>query len=334
MVLQQYIQDTLFRKEPCILPKTGIFTVQHIPARYNVTTKTLEPPQEVIRFEDTWGDEEQLVKWISQREHLVNNVARMKMEKYVEEVHALLKSGQPFAIPGVGQLKADIAGQVTFIAEYLPIELETLMVQPVIRTDVSHRVTIGDKEFVNNQVVNHLSASSENAKPNAEYTANTDYPPFPEEQGSSFRWWWVAVPVAAIVAAGLVWWLISNQQGNDQEPVISADRSAPAVADTMKVQDSTTRSDSSLQQAAASATTTGDKTYYVVVGEYHNLRDATKKLNFHHKNGRSYVTLQADATDTSFYRLLVPVTAPLADTTKANDSIQKFFGVPKRRIVF
>lgn len=333
MVLQQYIQDTLFRKEPCILPKTGIFSVQHIPARYNVTTKTLEPPQEVIRFEDTWGDEEQLVKWISQREHLVDNIARMKMEKYVEAVHALLKSGQTFAIPGVGQLKADVAGQITFIAEYLPIELETLMVQPVIRTDVSHRVTIGDKEFVNNQVVNHLSASSENAKPNAEYAANTDYPPYPEEQGSSFRGWWVAVPVAAVLAAGLIWWLVSNQQGN-QEPVISADRGTPAAVDTMKVQDSTTRSDSSLQQAAASAATPSEKTYYVVVGEYHNLRDATKKLNFHHKNGREYVTLQADSNDTSFYRLLVPVTAPLADTTKANDSIQKFFGVPKRRIVY
>ncbi|WPV70120.1 hypothetical protein [Chitinophaga sp. LS1] len=333
MVLQQYIQDTLFRKEPCILPKTGIFSVQHIPARYNVTTKTLEPPQEVILFEDTWGDEEQLVKWISQREHLVDNIARMKMEKYVEEVQTMLKSGQTFAIPGVGQLKADMAGQVIFIAEYLPIELETLMVQPVIRTDVSHRVTIGDKEFVNNQVVNHVSASSENAKPNPGYTTNSDYPPYPEPAQSSFRWWWVAVPVAVVLAAGLVWWLIAKQPLESQEPVISADRSTPATVDTTLVQDSTTRTDSSQQQAASSATAT-NKTYYVVVEEFHDLKKATKKLNFHHKNDRGYVTLQADSNDTSFYRLLVPFNTPLADTTKSKDSIQKFFGVPKRPIVY
>lgn len=323
----------MFRKEPCILPKTGIFSVQHIPARYNVTTKTLEPPQEVIRFEDTWGDEEQLVKWISQREHLVHNIARMKMEKYVDEVQALLKSGQPFAIPGVGQLKTDMAGQVIFIAEYLPIELETLMVQPVIRTDVSHRVTIGDKEFVNNQVVNHLSASSENAKPNPGYMANTDYPPYPEQERFSFRWWWVAVPVAAVLTTSLVWWLMARQPRDSQEPVITADRSTPAAVDTTLLQDSTARTDSSQQQAAASATP-ANNTYYVVVEEIKGLKEATRRLNIRHKQGWSYVTLLADSRDTSVYRLLVPFNTPLADTTKSKDSIQKFFGVPKRPVVF
>lgn len=313
----------MFRKEPCCLPKTGIFTVRHIPARYNVTTKTLEPPQEVIKFEDTWGDEEQLIKWISHREHLVHEIARRKMEKYVEELHQSLKSGQAFSIPGVGHLRADAQGAYHFTAEYLPIELETLMVQPVIRADVSHRVTIGNKEVVNNQVVNHLSASAENAEPGANYP---EYPGYPEPE-STFRWWWVAVPAAAVLAAALVWWMIARQPVESKEPVISADREVPV--DTARMQQDSTVVDSSNLQPAAPETST----YYVVIEEYHNAKTAQKKLTQQHEWDRKYVALLKDTKDTNIIRLVVPFTTPLADTTKSKDSIIKMFGGKAHNII-
>lgn len=324
MILQQYIQDTLFRKEPCCLPKTGIFTVRHIPARYNVTTKTLEPPQEVIKFEDIWGDEEQLIKWISHREHLVHEIARRKMEKYVEDLQQSLKGGQTFSIPGVGHLRADAQGAYHFTAEYLPIELETLMVQPVIRADVSHRVTIGNKEVVNNQVVNHLSASAENAEPGASYP---EYPGYPEPE-STFRWWWVAVPAAAVLAAALVWWMIARQPNESKEPVISADREAPVDTARMQ-QDSTTTVDSSSMQPAAPETST----YYVIIEQFRNAAEAQGKLNKRHGWGQTTAALLKDKIDTNVINLVIPATTPLADTAITRDSISKVFAVKPRPII-
>ena len=290
--------------------------MHHIPARYNVTTKTLEPPQEVIKFEDSWGDEEQLVQWISQKEHLVHHIARIRMEKYLDELKALLKSGQPFVIAGVGQLKADVQGTIHFTPQDLPIIMDTLDIQPVIRPDATHRVTIGNKEVVNNQVVNHLSASSENAG------SYPEYPGYPEST-SNFRWWWVAVPAAVIVAVALVWWIIARQSNVGQEPVISADRDVPA--DT-----SHGRMDSSLQeQVPAPASDT--ISYKLVIEDLHNIKEANAKLKRrkgwlqNNQDLQEKLALQQDTHDTNHYMIVVPWRSLRADTTKAKDSISNVF---------
>ena len=269
----------------------------------------MEPPQEVIKFEDTWGDDEQCVKWISRKEHLVHAIARAKMEKYLEELNTLLQSGKPFIMPGVGQLKADLQGHVSFTPEDLPLTRDTLELSPVIRTDASHKVTIGTRSVVNNQVVDHLTASSENTPP--------DYPSYPEKTSSPFRWWWVAVPV--LLAGGFVLFMLTTKPLQEQEIIISADKAIPAP-----------HVDSSLQQQqsadTASITASTDTTYYIVIETKRTLAAAKKKLNRRVNDYRQpEVTLLQDSQDTALYKLVVPFRTSLADTTKSKDSIRNKF---------
>jgi nucleoid DNA-binding protein len=346
LVLQQYISEILFRQHTCCLPQLGVFKLTHTPARYDVTNKTISPPGEIITFEETLTNDGGLVEWISQKELLVPAIAQLKMEKYIDEFKLLLKKGESVIIPGVGKLQANAVGRISFEQEAPAITRDVLHVSPVIRQDASHKVTVGTKEVVNKQVVDHLTASrsssSSSSSPSTSSSAPAPAPAAPSsDQGvkppstvapavtedyefdgytreipSKLRWLWIAIPVACVVTAGIVWWSV-----NRNRPEITRAESAlpPTPVEAMPVQ--VERAADSVARAAAAAAIPAMLEYDVIFQVF-KTRKAGENMYRKQKGWGQPVVLKPNE-DSSLFMLGEHFRTPAGDTTVMKDSMTK-----------
>ena len=311
MILEQYIQDVLFRQQVCIVPGIGTFTLEHIPAQYNVVDKSLDPPGQRVIFDETWTDDGSCLEWISLKENLVPAIATRKLEKYIADLKADLQTGRPLELPGIGTLQADPLGHISFEAESLPGGPDTLRLQPVLRPDATPRVTVGTTEVVNNEVVDHHAA----------------IPPWElEEQQSRFKWWWVAIPIAAALVATAIWWFVSNQVPTESSAENAGVTPATAL-DTMSLPQEVTQTDTSIAVTPPAA---GDTLqYYVVFARYSKLSPAEKRLN--KLIGYGLPVEVYSNNDSTEFKLRYKFRTPAKDTTKNMKRVKDNYG-PKETV--
>jgi hypothetical protein len=304
MILQQYIQEVLFKQRVCVVPQLGTFSVQHFPAHYNTQAQTLTAPREQVMFTQQWQDDGSCVEWIALKENLVPAVAQRKLEKYLEELKAGLKSGTPLVLPGIGQLQGDFTGNIHFHAEELPVEKETIDITPIERTD--NKPTSFAPPVPTEQTQQALEPiMTEEVEDTLEAVT--------EESG--FKWWWAAIPVAAIIIGLAAWWYTSS------------------VATAVSESTNTAAADSTAQQAAIDsvkqvaiadsiAAANAAHTYFVVIKTYKDSSEAVKAQKKQAKWDRTLVIYKRD----SLFRTAVELHAFPADTTARLDSIRAVFG--------
>ncbi|MBV7532238.1 hypothetical protein [Chitinophaga sp. sic0106] len=300
MILQQYIQEVLFRQRVCVIPQLGTFTLQHFPAQYNVNSQTLTPPWDQVLFSQTYKDDGSCVEWIALKENLVPSVAQRKLEKYLEEMKAELRTGKPMELPGIGTLQGDFAGNIHFFAEKLPVTQESLDLYPIREeeepTPPAPEPIAPIEPVMTEEVENVLEAI---------------------EEESSFKWWWAVAAVAVVGAAAGAWWYISQQ--NRHANTITDIPMDEVIQDTPALQ--TTPVDSMAVDSNAAAMPVIDTSKYVAV--YYTTKDSTdagKKLQRQLSWGRKVIMYLKDDT----YRLAVEVDN--ADTTTAIQQVRKDFG--------
>lgn len=303
-MLQHYITEVLFKQHTCSIPQVGTFTIQHIPAHYSVVEQVLTPPRQQVNFETRWEDDGSCLHWISQKENLVEQVARLKMEKYLQEFRENLQTGQPVDLPGIGNLRLDPFGQIRFTAQELPDAWQPISLQPVLRPETAQKVLQGNTEVVNHEVVEHTTVVPEEF----------------ESQGR-FRWWWVIVPAVAIAA--VVSFFLLKDQFNGYTPV-AADKTAAAPAAAAPVEDTV--------QAAAViepvAPVSDSIDYFVVFQTFKTRETAEKNHNKRLSWGHKEVVLYTSKD--SLYNLAVHFRTLRADTTQAKDSIAQKYSAAVR----
>jgi hypothetical protein len=310
LILEQYIQDVLFRQQICIVPGIGTFTLQHIPAQYNIIDKSLDPPGQRVIFDETWTDDGSCLEWISLKENLVPAVASRKLDKYIADLRASLQTGRPLELPGIGSLQSDTMGRISFQPEHLPGKPDSLHLQPVLRADASPRVTVGTTEVVNEEVVDHT----------------TPIPPWElEEQQSRFKWWWVAIPIAAALLATAIWWFVSNQAPTEASAENNA-AAAPAATDTMTLPAEVTQTDTSIAATPANDTLQ----YYVVFATYSNRTAADKR--FRKMKGWGINVTMYTTRDSSSFKLAIPFRTLASDTSGKIDEVRKNYGGDNGRV--
>lgn len=341
MVLQQYIQEILFRQHICCLPQLGVFKLTHTPARYDVTSKTILPPGEIITFEETLTNDGGLLDWISQKEHLVPAIAQLKMEKYLDDLRKTLKNSQRLEIPGVGVLHANPVGRISFEQEPPALTRDVLHVSPVIRQDVSHKVTVGTKEMVGKQVVDHTTASPSSSSASASPSSSSastpaavpppvtttpatptsagndyEYDGYAQEIPSKLRWLWVAIPVACVFTAGIVWYSV-----NKNRPQITRAESAlnPSPAPVEPAPAASQATADSIAQTAEEVAPKDLK--YDVVFSVYKTRKAAEGMQKKQTGWGRPVLLRP--TPDSTFLLVEHFETPVADTTMMKDSIAK-----------
>ncbi|MBW8683700.1 hypothetical protein K1Y79_05080 [Chitinophaga sp. B61] len=344
----------MFRQHICCLPQLGVFKLTHTPARYDVTSKTILPPGEIITFEETLTNDGGLLEWISQKEHLVPAIAQLKMEKYLEDLKRALKNGEKIEIAGVGTLHANAVGRVSFDQEPPALTRDVLHVSPVIRQDVSHKVTVGNREMVNNQVVDHLTASPSSkssssspaatpaptpaaaepkvSTPSTPVTTGNDYEyeGYAEEIPSKLRWLWIAIPVASVLAAAGVWYSV-----NKNRPEITRAESAvnPAPVEAVPAVENQAAADSANEEAAAAAAATESQILeYDVVFSVYKTRKAAESMFKKQKGWGRPVVLINGPDSSTFYLGEHFRTAP-ADTTAMKDSIGNKYGAKGKTFI-
>jgi hypothetical protein len=303
MILQQYIQEVLFKQRVCVVPQLGTFSVQHFPAVYDKEAQTLTAPREQVMFTRQWQDDGSCVEWIALKENLVPAVAQRKLEKYLEELKEGLKSGTPLVLPGIGQLQGDFAGNIHFHAEEPPLQKEALNIMPVERagnTTASSAVPAEEPAPILEPIMTEEVEDTLEA-----VTAE-----------SGFKWWWAGIPIAMIIAGLATWWYLSSQTPGG--PAATA-----AYTDTM-AQQATTPADS-LPPAADTAAVTppapAPVKYFVVVKQF---ADSSKAAAYQKQQkiwGREVVIYKKD----SLYKTGVAL-SPAADTTNELNAVKKVFG--------
>lgn len=305
MILQQYIQEVLFKQRICVVPQLGTFSVQHFPAHYNAHAQTLTAPREQVMFTQQWQDDGSCVEWIALKENLVPAVAQRKLEKYLEELKAALQSGKPLVLPGIGQLQGDFTGNIHFHAEELPVEKETLDITPIERTTDNRTAPA----FVPPPPMEALEPiMTEEVEDTLEAVT--------EESG--FKWWWAAIPIAAIVIGLAAWWYLSGISKAVSESETPANTEATTQQLAAAAADSIQKA---LVDSTAKAAIT-PITYYAVVERYKDSSIAVKKQKQQLAWGKTLVLYKRD----SMYRTAVELRSLVADTTVQRDSVRKVFG--------
>ncbi len=344
MILQQYIQDVLFRQQVCIVPGLGTFTLQYSPARYNSVDRSLDPPAQQVTFEEKWTDDGSCVEWISLKENLVSSVAELKLDKYINALKADLQSGRALELPGIGTLQLNSQGQISFREETLPGRPDTLQLRqvnfsdpapswtppattpatppppPPVDTYTPPPVTTPAYEAPAYQEPAYTApVDTTPAASTSQYVAEEPPTPAPvppweqEEQQSRFRWWWVAIPIAAALLATAIWWFVSNQSSLAADN--NTEETAPPVipADTMSMPQEVTPIDTG--SAPVTYRPTDTLKYLVVFAEFTNDRvKAEGRARRLKACCKVNVSMDYIGRDSSTVRLSVPFRSVAADT--------------------
>ncbi|WP_341843523.1 hypothetical protein [Chitinophaga caseinilytica] len=305
-MLKQYITEVLFRQQTCTVPQVGTFTIQHIPAQFSMVDQTLTPPRQQVQFDTRWEDDGSLLRWISRKENLLEPVAALKLDKYLQQFRESLQAGDPLDLPGIGNLRIDPLGQIRFTPQEMPDAWQPIGLEQVIRSESAPRVLQGTTEVENNQVVEHVSAVYEE----------------PESQGR-FRWWWVVLPLV-LIGAGVAAWLLKDQF---MAPAPQPEAPKAAVAPA-PVQDSV-----AAVPEEPVVLVNDSISYYVVFQTYKVKANAESNLKRRHSWGYSDVVLFS-SEDSTLYKLAVPYRSLKADTTAAMDSVARRFQSKEVHIVY
>lgn len=306
MILQQYIQEVLFRQRVCIVPQIGTFSVQHFPAQYNVAAQTLTPPRDQVIFSQSWQDDGSCLEWIALKENLVPAVAQRKLEKYLEEFKAVLQSGT-LELPGIGKLQGDFTGNIHFYPEELPVDAESLNITPIQRQEPPAAapapppapVPPAPQPVDNTPVEPVEPVMTEEEEDTLEAV----------REGGVFKWW-QAVAAAVFLIGGLgVWWYVSHQSGSGTpEPASTAavaDTAAKAPADTV----------------AAAPAVPDSISYHVVLEEFKDSLRAAHQAAKRKAWGQDVVMYKRD----NIYKVAAPVKSlPIDTTSKLQEKRSEF----------
>ncbi len=115
MDLLPHIAELLFRQKSFELPGIGSFLLSYTPAILETGEGIILPPREKILFdESTEGSVTNLVRYLSQKEHLSEPQANAELEKSILRIKLSLAEGFPVELPELGTLKRNMEGKTEF----------------------------------------------------------------------------------------------------------------------------------------------------------------------------------------------------------------------------
>ncbi|WP_212002914.1 hypothetical protein [Chitinophaga sp. HK235] len=321
LVLQQYIQEVLFRQRVCVVPHVGTFSIQHFPARYDAATQTLLPPRDQVIFSQSWQDDGSCLEWIALKENLVPSVAQRKLEKYLEEFKAALESGKTLELPGIGRLQGDFTGNLHFYAEELPVNPADLPIAPIQREEPPAPAAL--PAIQPTMAVTPVTPPKPPEPVEPLMTAAEEDTLEAVTEGGIFKWWW-AVAGAVILLGGLgAWWYIGRQSVHEVPPPAPARPPADTVVDTT-------------QQAPSETVTTAvpaapdSISYFVILEEYKDSLTAAHKVAKRKSWEQNVVLYHKD----NLYKVAVPVKSLPIDTTSVLQEKQSEFKIHKAYLEF
>ncbi len=296
MKLEQLIVQYLYNNKNVTLQDIGTFTLSPnvvIPAD---SEKETNLPDGAIEFEynNKAGKDEGLIDFIVQQSRKIKPLATSDLESYSLLSRQFLNIGKPMIIEGIGTLQK--TQQDTY--------------------EFSQGHTINPK--LENQPVTIREKAQD------EISFST-----PARETSSNKPAMIALLVLMLLgtAAAIYYFLVYDK--NDAVPVQT--EALTTVQDTTVAQvDSTLIKPDSATVPTASGSPAGIKdsagviyNFAIVFKEYASKIEADKAFARYTSYGHKVLVAQKDS---STYKLSIPFTTPLSDTSRARDSLKVFFG--------
>jgi nucleoid DNA-binding protein len=153
-----YITAYLIQAKECSLPGIGYFKINSHPAASDGINKTILPPYNEIIFSENKEQESDpgLLKYIGAKLNLEEKDAEKKLKIFCISLNNKLSLDRMVVLPSLGKLHKDGNGNITFHQEESIKLNEPLIAEKVVHENVSHVVTVGDKEISSDKITPQL----------------------------------------------------------------------------------------------------------------------------------------------------------------------------------
>jgi nucleoid DNA-binding protein len=299
MKIEQLLARHLYAAKKLTLQGIGTFSLPDnfiLPAE---TDKPAEIPQDTITFTQNAkaAEDEALIDFIVQHSRKMKALASSDLESFISLGTQFLNIGKPLKIEGIGTLDKHQSGQYVFTqyGQFIGAKAEEPPVQAKEKREESFSYAKDDNKGKGN--------------------------------GKKI----ILALLALVIAAGAgwaAWYFITNKK---QQSITTAQPVTPAF--TAPVKDTTKKDSLPVSQMpdpvpiAPISTANGSYTFKVVIKSYPSLAIAQKRYDKLTSYGHKLIMYTQDSVN---YKVAMPLTLPLSDTTYALDSVRKklFGGTP------
>jgi hypothetical protein len=180
------------------LPGIGTFDLFHVSPQTDFTNKKILAPTFSVSFNrihDTPA--KNLFQYISGKMNLPEWEAIKAVNDFSQDLKHQLRSGQEITWQGIGVLKPDVSGDISFEPERIKYDfIPNVNAERVIRPETEHRIMVGDHEIKRADIKNWHYEEAEL-----------------EIVEAKAGWWMYAVLLAAIALVAIFFRLYSNGFG-------------------------------------------------------------------------------------------------------------------------
>lgn len=299
MKIEQLIVQYLYLTKQVTLQ--GIGTIKLDPAvtlpAENDKDKNFVMPENAFQFLYNLKatEDEGLVNYIVQHTTKILPLASSDLESYSMLAKQFLNIGKPLVIGGVGTVQKNQQGDYQFIPG--------VFVTPKI-DDFPKQI----REKRDESVSFESEGKTDNSRRN------------------------LIIGITALMlllgGLGIYYWL-SHNQSYEAEPVVQAITAADTLKtdslskDTSRTPVATSNLTDTVAKITAAPLPTDSNGFKMVLKNYNSYEAAQKAYNRLRSYGHKIEVVKIDS---SLYQIVMPIKAPLADTSRAKDSLRRFFG--------
>jgi hypothetical protein len=297
MKIDQLLVQHFYNAKQVTLQGIGTFTLSPdviVPAD---TDKDIVLPENAVSFEynPKATEDEELINYILQQTRKIRPLASADLESYIMLATQFLNIGKPLKIDGIGMLEKNQLGEYLF----------------------------SQGQFINTKTEQAEVKLKEKSREDVSFNNKTDQPINRKK---------IAVilgSVIAIAGIGLAAWYFLNTKDDVATPVVKNTIEQPQpTPPTAAVNTDTAKKDTAVAIVPQKPDTiikvpitpAGDYTFKVVIKNYFTLAAAQKSFDRLTSYGHKLLLY---TTDSVTYKVAMPFTRPLADTTYAKDSIRR-----------
>ena len=285
--IEQVLVHYLLKYKHLILQGIGTFTLEGAVPDTADPNRPIVIPEGAITFihDPKVQEDPVLVDYIIEQTGKIYPLASADLDSYLTLARQFLNIGNPLIIPGIGTIEKNNSGDLIFK---------------------------GGTHMAERMEANKGKIEDDGAEEFEENLFN-DYQR--ETKSKAGRTVLIAIGILII---GLIAWAVWKYAFNS---AIEPDNLTEATYPLEPVRDTTSAEDTAVAGETLNRTSSTDgSTFKLVINEYNNLPAAETRYNNLRSWGREVVLYTNDSIN---YKIALPFTRPLSDTTKVLDSVQK-----------
>lgn len=258
MQVENYIKDLLYRYDCVIVPNLGAFMVKFESSIINEQTNQLAPPKRTLVFNGQLKSEDVLlINYISQKENLVFEDAKVYLASYVEDLNKVLSIERKFQFKGLGKLQLTEENQLTFFPD---------------ANQNFHKASFGLSAFT---LQKQITKPKENEIPVIELNEEA-------QEVDSLPWLkYVALLIVAFLAGAMGYYLVTNytNEANQQQIAEKVEEKVQKEIQSANFFVHQTLPAIEIEVKNENEESSPSLRYHIIAGAFRNEENAFSKLN-------------------------------------------------------